>query len=86
MFTTLLCKASNTDTLDQAHPGFVQLIERLSVDEARIIKYLSGADYVLLVSINAHLKDSSGFHIVRKNATLLQFEVDLIFPQNLFAF
>ena len=40
LFTTLLTKASSIDTINQAHPGFIQLINRLSRDEALIIKFL----------------------------------------------
>ena len=40
LLTTLLTKASDDRTANQAHPGFVQILQRLSVDEARIIKYL----------------------------------------------
>ena len=41
LFTTLLANASNIDTVNRAHPAFVDIISRLSTDEARIIHYLS---------------------------------------------
>ena len=40
LFTTLLANASNIDTVNRAHPAFVDIISRLSTDEAIIIHYL----------------------------------------------
>ena len=40
LLTTLLAKASDDRTANQAHPGFTQILQRISVDEARIIKHL----------------------------------------------
>ncbi len=83
LFTSLLSKASNIDTLNQAHPSFIQLIERLSVDEARLIKFLNGKDFIPSISIKANIKGGNGFEILFRNATLLQFQVNLVFPQNI---
>lgn len=83
LFTNLLAKASSTDTVNLAHPAFIQLIERLSVDEARIIKYLLYKDFVPCVTFRAHLKDNKGFQEILRNGTLIQFNVELLFPQNI---
>ncbi len=83
LFTNVLTKASNVDTVNLAHPSFIQLIERLSVDEARIIKHLIHKDYIPCISLRAHLKDNQGFFLLIINGTLLQFEVELLFPQNI---
>lgn len=83
LFTNLLTKASSTDTVNLAHPGFIQLIERLSVDEARIILHLNHKNYIPCISFQAHLKDNKGFIIILKNGTMLQFEIELLFPQNI---
>jgi len=83
LFTSLLTKASNIDTLNLAHPSFIQLIERLSVDEARIVKFLIGKDFIPSISIKANLKESDGFFILTRNATILHSQIDLIFPQNI---
>lgn len=83
LFTTLLLKASNFDTLDQAHPSFIQLIERLSVDEARIIAFLKGKDFIPSISIRIYLKDNTGFLPVYENQTLLPYQVELLFPKNI---
>lgn len=83
LFTSLLTKASSDKTVNMAHPSFVQLIERLSVDEARIIKYLLDKDHILCVSFRAHLEDNKGFFVILKSATSLHIEVELMFPQNI---
>ena len=83
LFINLLAKASSTDTVNLAHPAFVQLVERLSVDEARIIKHLLNKDFIPCISFRAHLSDDRGFYNILKNGTLLQFEIELLFPQNI---
>ena len=82
LFTNLLTKASFVDTVNLAHPSFVQLIERLSVDEARIIKYLVEKDYILCISIRLILDDNGSFFDFLKNKTLIANEVSLEFPKN----
>jgi len=83
LFTSLLTKASNTDTVNQAHPSFVQLIERLSVDEARIIKFLKGENAIPSISLRGYLKDGKGLNLIKKNVTMLHFNINLIFPNNI---
>ena len=83
LFTNLLIKASSIDTVNLAHPAFVQLIERLSVDEARIINHLSNKDIIPCISFRAMLSEQNGFHEILKNGTLIQFEIELLFPQNI---
>jgi hypothetical protein len=84
LFTNLLTKASSVDTVNLAHPSFVQLIERLSVDEARIIKYLFNEDkeYIPCVSFRTHFKNEGGFVDSLENGTSLSFEIDFSFPKN----
>jgi len=84
LFTNLLTKASSTKTVNLAHPSFVQLIERLSVDEARIIKHLKNMDIIPCITFRAHMTEKNkGFYEILKNGTMLQFEVELLFPQNI---
>lgn len=83
LFTNLLTKASSTQTVNLAHPSFVQLIERLSVDEARIIKHLVNKDFVPCITLRVNFKENKGFTELLKNATMIQFEVELLFPQNI---
>lgn len=83
LFTTLLSKAASTDTVDQAHPSFIQLLERISVDEARIIKYLSLQPHIPYITYKLYLKDQEGEKEILKKGTLIPFCVDLTFPENI---
>ena len=83
LFTSLLTKASSRKTVNLAHPSFVQLIERLSVDEARIIKHLLNKDIIPCISFRAYMTEGKGFIEILKNGTSLHKDVDLLFPQNL---
>ena len=82
LFTNLLTKASSVDTVNLAHPSFVQLIERLSVDEARIIKYLVDEDYILSLSIKIITNDEGSYLEPVRNRTLISNRVHLEFPEN----
>lgn len=82
LFTNLLTKASSVDTVNLAHPSFVQLIERLSVDEARIIKYLFNKEDIPCVSFRTYFKKKEGFVDTLENGTSLSFEIDFYFPKN----
>lgn len=86
LFVNILAKASSVDTQNLAHPGFIQLIERLSVDEARIIKYLQHKEFIPSISFRARIRRDNpdkdlGFHEILRNGTLIQKYVDLLNPE-----
>jgi len=83
MFLNLLKNASSSDTINLAHPSFVQLIERISVDEANILKYLHSNSNVPYVTYRLKRKGEEGFIEVMKKTTLIPQNVDLIFPYNI---
>jgi hypothetical protein len=82
LFTNLLTKASSVDTVNLAHPSFVQLIERLSVDEARIIKYLFNKEDIPCVSFRTYFKKEKGFVDTLVNGTSLSLEIVFSFSKN----
>lgn len=82
LFTNLLTNASNIDMVQYAHPSFTEMIKRLSPDEARIIKYLKGRDYVCYSNFKGNAKEGSGFNIISSHVTLITNEVKLNFPSN----
>lgn len=89
LFTTLLANASNAETLDKAHPSFVHIISHLSVDEAKIIRYLQSKEYVVYCSFRAVVKEEdfeSSFITPVDHATLLSFRLNLDFPKNVKAY
>lgn len=82
IFTNLLTKASSVDTVNLAHPSFVQLIERLSVDEAKIIRYLFNKKYIPCISFHAYYKGRDGFENLLEKGTFLSSEIVFSFPKN----
>jgi hypothetical protein len=49
-FVNLLTKASSTETINMAHPGFINIIDRLSPDEAKLLKFIYDNNLLLQVS------------------------------------
>ena len=47
LYITLLAKASSSDTVSTAHPSFVNVINNLSPDEARLLQYFLHYTYEL---------------------------------------
>lgn len=87
LFTTLLANASNTDTVNRAHPAFVDIIGRLSEDEAKIIQYLKNVLEIPYCSFRAISKaDEGGFVTILNHATMLPFKVQMNFPKNISAY
>lgn len=86
LFTTLLVNASNIDMISTAHPSFVNMIERLSPDEARIIKYLKGREDVQYCDFRGKAKVGGGFTTMGEHLTLIPFEVQLDFSNNVNAY
>lgn len=82
LFTTLLANASNIDMVNTAHPSFVSMIERMSPDEARILKYLKGKTEIQYCNFNGDVLDGKGYQTIDDYVTLLSDNVDLMFPQN----
>ncbi len=87
-FVNLLTSASSIDDINKAHPGFIQIIDRLSPDEALLLKYLINVDSVAALTIRYH-KDfmmpekKSQYVDLLENVTLLEKRVDLKFSENI---
>ncbi|WP_242384790.1 DUF4393 domain-containing protein [Phocaeicola sartorii] len=81
LFTTLLANASNIDTVNRAHPAFIDIIGRLSPDEARIINYFSEKSFLCYCDINLHSK-IEGYNTLHSHVTVLTNRVQLLYPQN----
>lgn len=86
MFTTLLANASNVDMVNTAHPSFVNMIERMSPDEARLLKYLKGENDIQYCVFNGNVLDGNGFITFLDHVTMLDDEVEFLFPQNINAY
>ena len=86
LFTTLLANASNVDMVNTAHPSFVNMIERMSPDEARLLKYLKDKEDIQYCIFNGNALDGNGFLTLYDHITLIKYEVELIYPQNINAY
>lgn len=86
LFTTLLANASNVDMVNTAHPSFVTMIERLSPDEARIIKYLKGKDEIQYCDFRGNALKEDGYNTIMEHVNLIPQEVHLSFPNNVNAY
>lgn len=84
LFTTLLANASNIDTVNRAHPAFIDIIGRLSEDEARIIKHIKDENYIPFCEIRG--KQGEDIEIIESHLTLIQYDVSLQFPNNMGAY
>lgn len=84
LFTTLLANASNIDTVNRAHPAFIDIIGRLSEDEAQIIKHIKDENYIPFCEVRGNHGDS--IEIIESHLTLIQYEIRLQFPNNMGAY
>ncbi|SHL31464.1 protein of unknown function [Fibrobacter intestinalis] len=80
LFTNLLANASNEDRVNVAHPSFVSMIEHLSPDEARVLKYFQRTNEVLYCNFNGDVE--KGYYTLKSHSTLIGKYVELQYPQN----
>ena len=95
LFLDLLTSASNLDKVSLAHPSFIAIIDRLSPDEAKLLKYIAENEgNVLYVDFRAkRLKEKNetlnkfdfdtSYIELEKWHTLVARDLDLDFPDNL---
>ncbi|HNP19401.1 MAG TPA: DUF4393 domain-containing protein [Fulvivirga sp.] len=83
LFTNLLAKASSEKTINQAHPSFAQLIDRISVDEGRILNYLKSKAEIPYITQRMHQKEQRGYIDLKKRLTGIEVFVPLTFNGNI---
>ncbi|MCD8291757.1 MAG: DUF4393 domain-containing protein [Prevotella sp.] len=86
LFTSLLANASNIDMVHTVHPYCVEMIARLSVDEARIIKSLKWKTHIEYCDFRANDKSGKGFNTIKNHITLIPQEIHLDYPNNINAY
>jgi hypothetical protein len=82
-FLKLLAAASSTETISIAHPGFIQIIDRLSSDEAKILNYFKDNNYLPTLSLSWHSKDYTSYRKFVNKETLITNFVGLSFENNI---
>lgn len=87
LFTTLLANASNVKTLDKAHPKFAQIVQNMTPDEALIIEYLKGRDFICYVDFRGEFTSpEKGYINLKRYVTMIDVEVKLSYPENINAY
>ncbi len=86
LFTSLLASASDNKRVDIAHPSFVGIIERMSTDEARIIKYLKGKQRIEYCNFNGKKQNFEGYFPLLTKLTMIPEEIHLDYPNNMGAY
>jgi hypothetical protein len=86
LYVRLLAKASNADSLEQAHPSFVNVINNLSPDEAHFLEYF--IDHRNLPFVHAKAVKPNTFAFESLEELIIQDGVTqkLTFPQNVDAY
>ena len=84
LFTNLLASASVIGMAGSAHPAFVEFIKHMSPDEAKIVQFMKGKDYIPYLTLRTHLEEpNKGFLTPIENAVSIGAEVELIYPHNI---
>lgn len=60
MYANLLASSMVTDTKDNTHPSFVEIIKQLSPDEAKLIKIIAKKDKIPFIDIRLMLSEEAG--------------------------
>lgn len=84
MFANLLASAMNSETADDAHPSFVEIIKQLNIDEAKILKYIKGTDFPTLNVIANH--GSSTHTSVMENFSDISFKAGCEKPEKIHSY
>lgn len=66
LYANLLSKAMNSDTKDQVHPSFVEIIKQMSPTDALILKEIALAKSFPLVNLSINKYTSSNFGPIQK--------------------
>ena len=93
MFINFLVSASLNTSVNQAHPRFISILDSISVDEARIVKYLheNNKDYIPFIDFELHVFESQANNSdepelsirLDQNTTNLENEITFIENKNI---
>ena len=83
LFINILTKASANSTANQAHPSFIFMLDRISVDEAKIIKAIQGRTWIPFITVHYYLLGGGGFEELPKFATGIEKELELLHPDKM---
>ena len=82
LYANLIVSSMDTEKKGQVHPAFVDILKKLTPDEAKIIQYLKGIDVIEYVDIILKDNQFGGYATIHKHKTLLCDFVCLSDPLN----
>ena len=82
LYANLIVSSMDTEKKEQVHPAFVDILKKLTPDEAKIIQYLKGMDSIEYVDIIIRDNQLGGYVTIHKHKTLLCDFVCLSDPLN----
>lgn len=86
LYVKLLATASNQDSLGDAHPSFVNVINNLSPDEARLLSYFVSKDVMPFVIAQANLASNATHNELSGSIVPQEVLDELVFPLNIDAY
>ena len=86
LYINLLAKASTVQTIDQAHPSFVNIIGNLSPDEAVLLKELKGVHDIPFLEARLVVKGKNQWNTLADLLTGLESKLKLTYPSNIVAY
>lgn len=85
LYIELLAKASIKDLNSQAHPSFVNIINNLSPDEAKLVQYFIPEDRIPFIKVRLNLANNKG-GVDLENPVVIVPNLSLAFPENIGAY
>jgi len=86
LYITLLEKASSVDTVSQAHPSFVNVINNFSPDDAKLLEFFVTEDSMEFVTAKWSATTKNMYSIAGDLLIALKHLSSLTFPQNVPAY
>lgn len=87
LYANLIVSSMDVQKKGQVHPAFVDILKKLTPDEAKIIQYFKGRDFVEYIDLRAHFEgEGGGFIVLKKHVTLLCEGIDFFVPNNELAY
>lgn len=87
LYANLIVSSMNIDKKGNVHPAFVDILKKITPDEAKIIQYFKDRDYVEYLDLRAFVKEEEGgFQTIVNHKTLLSDAVNFFVPDNELAY
>lgn len=83
LYANLIVSSMDTEKKGQVHPAFVDILKKLTPDEAKIIQNLKESEIIEYIDLRALNKEGNGsFMPIEGRATLLSDNIKLLIPSN----